>query len=114
VKILVTGGAGFIGSNIANTLSRDKNATVIEFDDLSLGRPTNLPRDFELTSEVGRGCDYIFHSAAESSSPCLKTTRKGVDINALGFMNVVESAKRNHVKKVIFASSSSEWSTHSI
>jgi nucleoside-diphosphate-sugar epimerase len=35
--------------------------------------------------------------------------RKGVDINALGFMNVVESAKRNHVKKVIFASSSSVY-----
>jgi UDP-glucose 4-epimerase len=118
MKILVTGGAGFIGSNIANTLSRDKNATVIAFDDLSLGRPTNLLRDvkfvkgsimdFELTLEVGRGCDYIFHSAAKSSSPMFKDDpRNGVDINALGFMNVVESAKRNHVKKVIFASSSS-------
>lgn len=117
MKILVTGGAGFIGSNIANTLSRDKN-TVIAFDDLSLGRPTNLSRDvkfvkgsimdFELTLEVGRGCDYIFHSAAKSSSPMFKDDpRKGVDINALGFMNVAESAKRNHIKKVIFASSSS-------
>jgi len=120
MKILVTGGAGFIGSNIANTLSRDKNATVIAFDDLSLGRPTNLSgnvkfvkgsiMDFELTLELGRGCDYIFHSAAKSSSPMFKDDpRKGVDINALGFMNVVESAKRNHVKKVIFASSSSVY-----
>jgi len=120
MKILVTGGAGFIGSNIANTLSRDKNATVIAFDDLSLGRPTNLSgnvkfvkgsiMDFELTLELGRGCDYIFHSAAKSSSPMFKDDpRNGVDINALGFMNVVESAKRNHVKKVIFASSSSVY-----
>ena len=120
MKILVTGGAGFIGSNIANTLSRDKNATVIAFDDLSLGRPTNLSgnvkfvkgsiMDFELTLELGRGCDYIFHSAAKSSSPMFKDDpREGVDINALGFMNVVESAKRNHVKKVIFASSSSVY-----
>jgi UDP-glucose 4-epimerase len=118
MKILVTGGAGFIGSNIANTLSRDKNATVIAFDDLSLGNPTNLSRnikfvkgsimDYELTLEVGKGCDYIFHSAAKSSSPMFKDDpRTGVDINALGFMNVVESAKRNLVKKVIFASSSS-------
>jgi len=120
MKILVTGGAGFIGSNIANTLSRDKNATVVALDDLSLGRPTNLSRDvkfvegsimdFELTLEVVRGCDYILHSAAKSSSPMFKDDpRKGVDINALGFMNVVESAKRNHVKKVIFASSSSVY-----
>jgi UDP-glucose 4-epimerase len=103
MKILVTGGAGFIGSNIANTLSTDKNATVIAFDDLSLGNPTNLFRnvkfvkgsimDYELTLEVGKGCDYIFHSAAKSSSPMFRDDpRIGVDINALGFMNVVESA----------------------
>jgi UDP-glucose 4-epimerase len=79
MRILVTGGAGFIGSNIANTLSRYKNATVIAFDDLSLGSPTNLSdnvkfvkgsiMDYELTLEVGRGCDYIFHSAAKKLVP---------------------------------------------
>lgn len=120
MKILVTGGAGFIGSNIANTLSRAKNTTVIAFDDLSLGRPINLSQsikfvkgsvmDYELTLEVCKGCDYIFHSAAKSSSPMFKDDpRQGVDINALGFMNVMESAKRNHAKKVIFASSSSVY-----
>ena len=113
MKILVTGGAGFIGSNIANTLSRDKKATVVAFDDLSLGRPTNLSRDvkfvegfnygFRLTLEVVRGCDYIIHSAAKSSSTMFK------DDPRKGFMNVVESVKRNHVKKVIFASSSSVY-----
>lgn len=120
MKILVTGGAGFIGSNIANTLSREKNTTVIAFDDLSLGTPTNLSQnvkfvkgsvmDYDLTLEVGKGCDYIFHSAAKSSSPMFKNDpREGVNINALGFMNVMESAKRNQVKKVIFASSSSMY-----
>ena len=85
MKILVTGGAGFIGSNIANTLSRDKNATVIAFDDLSLGRPTNLSRDvkfvkgsimdFESTLEVGRRCD---NSILRQKAPpqCLKMTRE--------------------------------------
>ena len=79
MKILVTGGAGFIGSNIANTLSREKNTTVIAFDDLSLGRPTNLSHsvkfvkgsvmDYDLTLEVGKGCDYIFHSARKKLVP---------------------------------------------
>jgi UDP-glucose 4-epimerase len=118
MKILVTGGAGFIGSNIANTLSREKQTAVVALDDLSLGRPINLSQsvkfvtgsvmDYELTLEISKGCDYIFHSAARSSSPMFKNDpREGVDINALGFMNVMESAKRNQVKKVIFASSSS-------
>jgi UDP-glucose 4-epimerase len=120
MKILVTGGAGFIGSNIANTLSREKHTTVVAFDDLSLGRPINLSQnvkfvkgsvmDYELTLELSKGCDYIFHSAAKSSSPMFKNDpREGVDINALGFMNVMESAKRNRAKKVIFASSSSMY-----
>ena len=73
MKILVTGGAGFIGSNIANTMSREKNTAVVAFDDLSLGNPINLSQsvkfvkgsvmDFELTLEASKGCDYIFHSA---------------------------------------------------
>jgi UDP-glucose 4-epimerase len=120
MKLLVTGGAGFIGSNIANTLSREKNTVVVAFDDLSLGRPINLFQsvkfvkgsvmDYELTLELSKGCDYIFHSAAKSSSPMFKNDpREGVDINVLGFMNVMESAKRNQVKKVIFASSSSMY-----
>jgi len=62
MKILVTGGAGFIGSNIANTLSREKHTAVVAFDDLSLGRPINLSQsvkfvmgsvmDYELTLEL--------------------------------------------------------------
>lgn len=121
MKILVTGGAGFIGSHIANTLSREKNTAVVAVDDLSLGMPINLFQsvkfvkgsvmDYELTLELGKGCDYIFHSAAKSSSPMFKNDpREGVDVNVLGFMNLMESAKRNKVKKVIFASSSSMYS----
>jgi UDP-glucose 4-epimerase len=120
MKILVTGGAGFIGSNIANKMSREKEASVVAMDDLSLGTPTNLlsnvkfvkgsVMDYELTLEASKGCDYIFHEAAKSSSPMFKDDpRQGVDINALGFMNVMESAKRNNVKKVIYASSSSMY-----
>jgi hypothetical protein len=58
--------------------------------------------------EPSRGCDYIFHNAALRSSPLfIEDPRKGVDVTVMGFMNVMEAAKRNKVKKVIYASSSS-------
>ncbi len=156
MKIVVTGGAGFIGSNLANTLSGvdleqildDKTSSkvtnvdlvrgrgkqnkliaigeryprkvneIIAVDDLSLGSPSNLSpevklvkgsvMDQDLILKVTKGCDYIFHHAALSSSPMfVDDPRNGIDVNVIGFMNVMESAKRNNVKKVIYASSSS-------
>jgi UDP-glucose 4-epimerase len=145
MKILVTGGAGFIGSNIANGLLHEtkssspypteqhiesqsvnrvngdrnnKSSEVIALDDLSLGTPSNLSKevkfvkgsvmDYDLVLDLGKDCDYIFHEAALSSSPMfLDDPRKGVDTNVMGFMNIMESAKRNKVRKVIYASSSS-------
>lgn len=143
MKILVTGGAGFIGSNLANSLiHRIKNGSlptteldqtiqdsihpegnykfgdVVALDDLSLGSTSNLSKevkfvrgsimDYDLVLELSRGCDYIFHQAALSSSPMfIEDPRKGIDINVMGFMNIMESAKRNKVRKVVYASSSS-------
>ncbi|MGH9879296.1 MAG: NAD-dependent epimerase/dehydratase family protein [Nitrososphaerales archaeon] len=121
MKIIVTGGAGFIGSNLANRFAKAADSQVIALDDLSLGTPTNLSggvqfvkgsiMDRELLMQLIRGCDYVFHDAAKSSSPMFKDTpSKGVDVNAIGFMNVMEAAKKNGVKKVIYASSSSLYS----
>lgn len=118
MKALVTGGAGFIGSNLANTLAEQDDCDVMALDDLSLGTPSNLTQkvkfvpgsvmDSDLVRRLTKGCDYVFHDAAKSSSPMFKDDpRQGVDINVMGFMNVMESAKRNKVKKVIYASSSS-------
>src|ERR671911_866707 len=147
VKVLVTGAAGFIGSNLANSLineaEEDKTSyrmnnsptveanesrfkdesdvigcTVIALDDLSLGSPSNLSKNvrfvngsvmnYDLVLELTKDCDYIFHQAALSSSPMfVDDPRQGMDVNIMGFMNVMEAAKRNNVKKVIYASSSS-------
>lgn len=147
VKVLVTGGAGFIGSNLANSLVNEveedntsyrtnKNPTVgpneshfkdesdlrgcivIALDDLSLGTPSNLSKkvrfvngsvmNYDLVLELTKDCDYIFHQAALSSSPMfVDDPRQGIEVNVMGFMNVMEAAKRNKVKKVIYASSSS-------
>lgn len=147
MKLLVTGGAGFIGSNLANSLVNEveedktsyrtnksptvetneshlrdesdvRGCTVIALDDLSLGTPSNLSKkvrfangsvmNYDLVLELTKDCDYIFHQAALSSSPMfVDDPRLGMDVNLMGFMNVMEAAKRNNVKKVIYASSSS-------
>jgi UDP-glucose 4-epimerase len=118
MKILVTGGAGFIGSNIANALGENKDNEIVALDDLSLGIPSNLSakvrfvkgsvKDPQLLQELCKGCDFVFHDAAKSSSPMFKENPShGVDVNAIGFMNVMEAAKKNNVQKVIYASSSS-------
>ncbi len=121
MKILVTGGAGFIGSNIANALSEFTDNEIVALDDLSLGVASNLStkvrfvkgsvKDPQLLQELCKGCDFVFHDAAKSSSPMFKENPShGVDVNAIGFMNVMESAKKNNVRKVIYASSSSLYS----
>lgn len=130
MKVLVTGGAGFIGSNLANTLAnldakaRGKKNTenndnnVIALDDLSLGSPSNLSENvkfvkgsvmnYDLILELSKGCEFVFHQAALSSSPMFaEDPREGLEVNVLGFMNIMEAAKRNKVKKVVYASSSS-------
>lgn len=147
VKVLVTGGAGFIGSNLANSLVNEveedktsyrtnkgpavetnerhfkdesdlRGCIVIALDDLSLGTPSNLSKkvrfvngsvmNYDLVLELTKDCDYIFHQAALSSSPMfVEDPRQGIEVNVMGFMNVMEAARRNKVKKVIYASSSS-------
>ena len=64
--------------------------------------------NYDLVLQLGKGCDYIFHQAALSSSPMfVGDPRKGIDTNVMGFMNIMESAKRNKVRKIVYASSSS-------
>jgi UDP-glucose 4-epimerase len=135
LKVFVTGGAGFIGSHLANVLveigssgdtieSRDNQGScdVIALDDLSLGSRSNLSKEvrflkgsvmnYDLVQRLSKGCDYIFHQAALSSSPMfLEDPRKGMDVNVIGFMNIMESAKINKVRKVIYASSSSLYNS---
>lgn len=122
LKVLVTGGAGFIGSGIANSLARNCGATedceVLALDNLFLGSITNIIKgvrfvngsvlDYRLILDLTKQCDYVFHDAGLSSSPMfLKNPRQAFDVNVMGFMNIMEASKRNKVKKVIFASSSS-------
>jgi UDP-glucose 4-epimerase len=121
MKYIVTGGAGFIGSHIAETLS-GKNEVVI-LDDLSSGKMqnlsnfknsihfvqgsiTNLPR----MKEIFSGADGIFHEAAIASVPrSIKNPLATNEANVTGTLNVLVAAKECGVQKVVFASSSSVY-----
>jgi len=119
-KILVTGGAGFIGSNITRRLvGLGHDVTVA--DNLFLGKRDNLKgldvkfykidlRDEKPTDSLFKKgkFEYVFHEAACSSAPMFDNDpRYAVDVNARGFMNVLQGAKENGVKRIIYASTSS-------
>ena len=122
-RVVVTGGAGFIGSNLARELA--KNNTVIVIDDLSTGHLKNIKdlidnkkiefikgsiTDLELLQKTFKNVDYVFHQAAIPSVPrSIKDPIKTNYVNINGTLNVLIAAKDNNVKKVVYASSSSAY-----
>lgn len=119
-KALVTGGAGFIGSNIAKKLV-EKGVEVVVLDDLYLGSENNLEDldvefiegsvlDQEKVEEAVEGVDTVFHQAARSSSPMHRDNpQEGARVNIEGFINVAEAAKEEGVEKIVYASTSSMY-----
>ncbi len=119
MKILVTGGAGFIGSNLVEELAGKHEVTVL--DNFSLGREENLSAvrekielvkgdicDEALVNRLSAGADVIFNEAAASSSPMfLSDLKKAFAINVEGFINILNAARKNDVSRVIYASTSS-------
>ena len=111
-RVLVTGGAGFIGSNIANRLARDNEVLVV--DDRSLGTPENLDKAVEFHErsvlEEGLPTDVgvVFHLAALSSYSMHESApQRGVRVNVEGFVNVIEQARQDGCETVVYASTSS-------
>jgi len=116
-KILVTGGAGFIGSNFCNMMA-DKGHRVVAFDDLSLGKKGNLSPEvkfvkgdinkYEDLKRAGTDFDYIVHLAASSSAPMFaKDMYYAYQNNVAGHIRVMLYAKEIGAKKILFASTSS-------
>ncbi len=115
MKILVTGGAGFIGSHIVEHFHDEADVTVL--DNLSTGSEDNLKSlrhtfikgnvtDFETLDKAMNGCDYVFHLAAFISVPeSVKHPGECSAVNVMGTDNVLKAAEKNGVKKVIFSSS---------
>jgi UDP-glucose 4-epimerase len=118
--VLVTGGAGFIGSNISRyCLERGYEVRVL--DNLATGSEANLRgltiqlangnvTDDEAIDKATKGVKYIFHQAAVSASPMFfPDPSQGLIVNALGFAKVLASAVRNGVEKVVYALTSSMY-----
>ncbi len=111
-RILITGGAGFIGSNLANELSTDND--VITVDNCYLGTPEHLSPAVEfvdasvLESDLPTDVDVVFHLAALSSYAMHEEQpRHGTRVNVEGFTNVVEQARADGCETVVYASTSS-------
>ena len=116
MKVLVTGGAGFIGSNVADGLIEQGYETVI-VDDLSNGREENLPSKarFFKTDVRGKALEDVFrsekpdvviHNAAQLSvRVSVDDPLYDADINIIGGLNLIDICKDHKVKKIIFASS---------
>lgn len=121
---LITGGAGFIGSNIVEALLK-KDYKVRVLDDLSQGKQENVDmfldnenytfiqgdiRDLETCLKATEGVDYVSHQAAWGSVPrSIEMPLLYEEINIKGTLNMLEASRQNNVKKFVYASSSSVY-----
>lgn len=120
MKILVTGGAGFIGSHIVEHYQKLAGEIRV-LDNLRTGYRENLTRfqhtfiegtilDRALVREAVQGVDYVFHLAALVSVPeSMSNPRECVALNVLGLLNVLEEAAAAGVRKLVFASSAAVY-----
>src|SRR5215469_17010901 len=122
MRYLVTGGAGFIGSNTVDELVR-RGHSVVVLDDMSSGKEDNLAEvrgkitimkgsitDLEVVQKAIIQADYVIHLAARTSVP--RSVKDPIDTNRInvdGTLNVLVAARDNKVKRVVFAGSSSAY-----
>ncbi len=120
--ILVTGGAGFIGSHTVDMLL-DCGYSVRVLDDLSSGSLNNLPRknprlefvqgdvrDAGTVMEVAQGAQACLHLAAQVSvQKSFQDTRASAELNILGFLNVIEAARTQGASRIVYASSAAVY-----
>lgn len=125
-KVLVIGGAGFIGSHVVDELIKEDVAEIVIYDNFSRGSHDNVqevlkdPRvkTFELggellhtdiLNEAIKGKDYVFHLAALWLLHCHEYPRNAFHVNIEGTFNVLEACVRHKVKKLIYSSSASVY-----
>jgi nucleoside-diphosphate-sugar epimerase len=117
-RVLVTGGAGFVGSTLTRKLLAQKHKVTV-LDDLSTGLSENLPRshnlkliegdvrDFGLVSKVVGSHQYVMHLAAHAFIPfSYQMPIEVAEVNALGAINVLKACKDKEVKRLVYISSS--------
>jgi len=124
MKLLITGAAGFIGSNLTEYML-EKGYTVIGLDNYATGFEHNIHsflthpnfsfihadiRDLDAFVYAAQGVNCILHQAALGSVPrSIKDPLTSNEVNVNGFLNLLEAAKKNRVKRVVYAASSSTY-----
>lgn len=122
MRYVVTGGAGFIGSNMVDELVR-RGHTVTVLDDLSAGKESNLAHirgkidflvgsitDLAAVQSAVKGADYVIHLAARTSVPrSVKDPLESNHVNINGTLNVLVAARDAKVKRFVYAASSSAY-----
>jgi UDP-glucose 4-epimerase len=121
-RVLITGGAGLVGSHIADLLINEGVSEIIILDNFTRGRQENLAaakehgplvivegdiRDQKLLAEVMQNVDIVFHQAAIRITQCAQEPRLALEVLTDGTFNVLEAAANAKVKKVVAASSAS-------
>ena len=122
--IVVTGGAGFIGSYVIEELLNYKPARIIIIDNFIRGSQRNMQnfinnpivqvidgdiRDYALMEKIFNGADYVFHMAALRINACAANPREGFDVMLKSTFDVAELAVKYKIKKVIYSSSASVY-----
>ncbi len=123
-RVLVIGGAGFVGSHIVDQLLAEPVREIVVLDNLVRGTRNNLAgaldddrvtlvagsvEDIDLLNDLMRGTDYAFHLAALWLYECVHEPRKALEANVVGTYNVIEAAQEAGVKKVVYSSSASVY-----
>lgn len=126
-KVLITGGAGFIGSNLVESMLEAGNRVTC-LDNFSTGKRENLKnfsdnplftliegdiRDYEICRRGVKEADYVFHHAALGSVPrSISDPVSSTDVNIGGFVKMLHAAKEMKIKRFIYAASSSTYGDH--
>lgn len=123
-RVVVVGGAGFIGSHVVELLTREPVREITVLDNFVRGSRANLRdasrdarvrvvegsiTDRSLLGEVLDGADYVFHLAALWLHECVHEPRQALDVNVAGTFNVIEAARAAGVKKIVYSSSASVY-----
>jgi len=124
MNILVTGGAGFIGSNLVDELIKENRVTIL--DDFSSGRKENIEhhtgnpdfkvitgdvRDMELLYQITRDIDIVYHLAVQCLRLSIMDPWMNHEVNATGTLNLCMASLKNSVKRFIYISSSEVYGT---
>lgn len=125
-KILVIGGAGFIGSFVVRELLKHDVREVVIYDNFARGKMENIEdclkdkrchlnenggdiRDTDLLDDAMKGVDYVFHLSAMWLLHCKDFPRTAFHVNIEGTFNVLEACVKNKIKKIIYSSSASVY-----